>query len=142
MPKDTGAANGDREGEVKSKVGGQQGERNRRINWGTVAALMSGIGAIGALLISAWSFHDSAKSFEQSTSLQASIAATQALQNHYEYSAREGVGIAAPSGGLGVKEYSSDLKLRRTIVAQHGFFTANIIFDVTEGTDEERQWKS
>jgi hypothetical protein len=56
---------------------------------------------------------------------------------HLHYATQQGV----PLGSEERNASSSDSKKYR-LVATDGIYTANIIFDLTEGTDEKRAWKN
>jgi hypothetical protein len=106
----------------------QQGDTNRRkIPWhtiGRVLQLSAALAAVIAILVTAWTF-------ERGRDIQALIAASDTLQNHYEFAANQGVGL-----GENVSEGESEL------VAQHGLRAAHFIFDATEETAERRQWRN
>lgn len=92
----------------------------------TLGSIATAIFALLALVVSL-------RVFDSTTELQANVAAGDALERHFEYAAARGVYVGDdPATQQSSAEYRS--------VAIHGLYTANIIYDITESTDETRSW--
>ena len=104
-------------------------DRGRK--WHTAAAIAtsaSALIAVGALLLSAWTYYESDKR-------EADVAASEALLKHFDYAADRGLVLYGDP-----ETNSSDPNYDTT--AAHGLYTANTIIDLTEGTDERWAWNS
>jgi hypothetical protein len=96
----------------------------------TLGSIATAIFALLALVVSL-------RVFDSTTELQANVAAGDALQRHFEYAAARGVYVGDDPT---TKQSSADSAAEYRSVAIHGLYTANIIYDITESTDETRSW--
>jgi hypothetical protein len=107
-------------------------QADKKAKWKTlsdVAAIVSVVIASGALIFSWWSL-------SRTQELQVSNAASTALERHFNYAANQNVWF----GEEHATQPSNATSEVATSTAIHGLYTANIIYDMTENTDEARAW--
>jgi hypothetical protein len=97
--------------------------------YGTVASVVIAFLAVG---ISTFVYY-------QTNELQATIAAGEALQRHFEYAAARGVYLEQEPAA---QERNAHSAAEHTSAAIHGLYTSNVIYDLTDNTDEKRAWRS
>jgi hypothetical protein len=95
-----------------------------------VGTIISGIAAAVALVLTF-------QVFDRTNEMQANIAAGDALQRHLEYAADRGVWVGQEAA---TQEASAESPGAYRSVAIHGLYTANLMYDITENTDETRSW--
>jgi hypothetical protein len=76
--------------------------------------------------------------FAQTNTMQANIAAGDALQRHFEYAADRGVWVGQDPATQEASAYSPG---QYRSAAIHGLYSANLIYDVAEGSGELRSWE-
>ena len=96
-----------------------------------VAAAISVVIASAALVVSLLSL-------ERNLELQASNSASSALERHLNYAANQHVWLGEEQATQGSNATSEGA----TSTAIHGLYTANIVYDMTENTDEARAWEN
>jgi hypothetical protein len=98
---------------------------------------ISALGTAAAAILALFALIVSIRVFDRTTELQANIAAGDALERHLEYAAARGVYVGDDPA---TQQSSADSAAEYRSAAIHGLYTANIIYDITESTDETRSW--
>ena len=114
-----------------SRSGGELRLNSNVREWvSTLASAAAAIFALFALVVSIGVF-------DRTTELQANVAAGDALERHLEYAAARGVHVGDDPA---TQQSRADSSAEYKSAAIHGLYTANIIYDITESTDETRSW--
>jgi hypothetical protein len=98
---------------------------------------ISALGTATAAIFALFALIVSISVFDRTTELQANIAAGDALERHLEYAAARGVYVGDDPA---TQQSNADSAAEYRSAAIHGLYTANIIYDITESTDETRSW--
>jgi hypothetical protein len=120
---------------LESEVTQLKQENRREDFWIKVTAvgtIISGAVAVAALILTFLVF-------ARTNAMQANVAAGDALQRHLEYAADRGVWVGQDPA---TQEASADSPGEYRSAAIHGLYSANLIYDIAEGTGEMRAWKN
>jgi hypothetical protein len=117
-----------------------------RINWDKWSKIASIIGVVVAvaalvvtLILTVWSVERSAYYTTRSLQVGRNVAAMAVLDNHYQFASDKGVGL---TGEKATNATAPEEESSEKLVAQHGLLTANLVFDLTEGTGEHNEMRN
>ena len=103
-----------------------------------VATVVAVIALIATCVFTVWSVDKSAHLQIEAARLQSHVAAMAILDAHQKFAADNDVTLI---GGRAAKATASEGEPKEVQVAQHGLLTANLVYDVTEGSAEHAEMR-